>query len=86
MTYCMQRCFISLVWPRRANANSPPMACMHIQWGGDHDPCYACTKMGMVTGGSVNMEIAAVSSLHDMLHTTVFQTVGIATYCKGEHF
>ena len=42
--------------------------------------------MGMVTGGSVSMEMDAVGSLHEVLHTTVFQSIGIATYGKGEHF
>ena len=42
--------------------------------------------MGMITGGSVSMEMATVSSLHDVLHTTVFQIIDIATYGKGEHF
>ena len=43
------------------------------------------TKMSMVTGGSGSMEMAAVSSLHDELHATVFQIIGIATQGKDKH-
>ena len=46
--------------------------CIHNQRGGDHNPCYPRTKMGMVTGGSGSMKNAAVRSLHDMLLATVF--------------
>ena len=41
--------------------------------------------MGKVTGGSVSMEMAAVGSLHDVLHATVFQIISIATYGKVEN-
>ena len=63
-----------------AKANTSHMACMHSQRGGDHNPCYPCTKMGKVTGGSVSMKMAVVRSLHDVLHATVFQIIGIATH------
>ena len=86
MTCCIQRHFISLAWPHRTKENTICMACMHKQRGGDDNPCYPRTKMGKVTGGSVSMEMAAVGSLDDVLHTTVFQIIGIATYGKGEHF
>ena len=86
MTYCIQWHFVSLVWPCRTKANTSHMACMHKQRGGDNNSCYPRTKMGKVTGGSVSMEMAAVGSLHDVLHATVFQIIGIATYSKGEHF
>ena len=42
------------------------IACVDIQQSGDHNPCYIPTKIGMVTGGSGSMEMAAVSSLHDV--------------------
>ena len=61
------------------------MAHVETQRGGDHNPCYIPTKIGMVTGGSGSMEMAAVSSLHDILHSTVFQIIGIATQGKGKY-
>ena len=44
------------------------MAHVHNQRGGDHNPCYIPSKIGMVTGGSGCMEMAAVSSLHDIFY------------------
>ena len=61
------------------------IACADTQQSGDHNPCYIPTKIGMVTGGSGSMEMAAVSSLHDILHSTVFQIIGIATQGKGKY-
>ena len=39
--------------------------------------------MGMITGGTRGMEMAAVRSLHDVLYATVFQIIGIATHGEG---
>ena len=59
------------------------MDCVHTQQGGDHNPYYTLTKIGMVTGGTRGMEMAAVRSLHEVLHATVFQIIGIATHGEG---
>ena len=41
----------------------------------------------MATGGSGCMEMAVVSSLHDVLHATVFQIIGMATHrARGNTF
>ena len=61
------------------------MACAYSQQGGDRNPYYTSTKRGIVTWGTGGMEMAAVSSLHDVLHVTVFQIIGIATHSKGKH-
>ena len=61
------------------------MACIHTQQGGDHNPCYPRTKIGIVIGGSGSIEMTAVRSLHDVLHAMVFQIIGIATHGKREH-
>ena len=39
----------------------------------------------MVTGGTGGMEMAAVRSLHDVMHATVFQIIGISTFNNEEH-
>ena len=52
--------------------NTSRMAHVHTQRGGDHNPCYTPTKIGMVTGGNGCMEMAVVSSVHDVLYATVF--------------
>ena len=61
------------------------MAHVETQRGGDHNPCYTPTKIAMVTGRIGCMEMAAVSSLHDVLHATVLQIIGMATQGKGKH-
>ena len=80
----MQQCLRSLVLAHMARANTSHMTWMHTQPGGDHNPCYTSTKMGMVTGRSGSMEMAAVSSLHDLLHITVFHIIGMATQGKAK--
>ena len=48
-------------------------------------PTTTTTKMGMVTEGSGSMEMAVMRSLHEVLHATVFQIIGMATQGKGRH-
>ena len=69
----------------RARANTSHMARMHTQWVGGHNPCYRPTKMGTVTGRSCSRELAAVRSLHDILHVILFHIIGVATQDKGKH-
>ena len=68
----MQQYFKLLVYPHMVKENTSRMAHVHTQRGGDHNPCYTPTKIGMVTGGSGCMEMAVVSSVHDVLYATVF--------------
>ena len=42
-------------------------------------------KRGMIAGGSGSMEMTVVISLHNALHITVFQIIGIATHDKGKY-
>ena len=86
MTYCMAGCLRSLVWPQGARSNTSDMAYMYTQRGGDHNPCYTLTKIGMVTGGIASVEIGAVRSLHDLVHATVFQIIVMVTQNKSTHF
>ena len=44
------------------------------------------THIGMVTAGdSGSMVMAMVSSLHDVLHASVFHIIGKATHGNGKH-
>ena len=61
------------------------MACAYSQQGGDHNPYYISIKMGIVTWGTGGMYMAAMSSLHDVLHVTVFQIIGTTTHDEGGH-
>ena len=65
-----------------ASKNTSDTDRMHTLWGRNHNPCYIPIKMNMVTGGSGSMEIAAMRSLHDVLHATVIKIIGIATQGK----
>ena len=62
-----------------AKAITSHMAYMYTKRGNSHNPCYKPTKMGTDTGHSGSMEIAAVSSLHDIFHATVFHIIGMPT-------
>ena len=50
-----------------------------------HNIYYALIKRGMVMGGSGDMEMAPVRSLHDVLYEIVFRIIGIATKDKDKH-
>ena len=56
MIYYMQRCFISLLWPHRTRENTSAVADVDAKQGGDHNPCYTPSKIGMVSGGGDIME------------------------------
>ena len=62
-----------------AKAITSHMAYMYSKRGNSHNPCYKPTKMGTVTDHSGSMEIAAVSSLHDIFHATVFHIICMPT-------
>ena len=62
------------------------MACIHIQRGGDSSSYYTPTQIYIWSvGGSSSIEMASVSTLHDVLHTTVFQIIGTDTHSKGKY-
>ena len=86
MMYCMQQCFIFLEWLHTGQGQTPLkwLVCMHNGVGtiihATHPP-----KTDMITGGSGSMDMSAVCSLHDVLHATVFQIIGIATQDKSKY-
>ena len=66
--------------------NTSDMICMHNQQGGDHNPYYTPTTMGMITGGGSSMEMAVVHSLYDVLHEAVFHIISMSTQVKNKNF
>ena len=58
------------------------MAHIRSQHGVGHNPCYTHNKIGAITGGSGSMEMAAVHSVHVVLHAAVFQIIDIPTQGK----
>ena len=59
---------------------------IHLQRGGDSSSYYTPTQIYIWSvGGSSSIEMALVSSLHDVLHTTVFQLIGTDTHSKGKY-
>ena len=70
--YCMQRCFVSLLYPHLARAHTSDMACVDNQQGGDHNPDSPHPQNRyVVTGGSGSMKMAVLRSLHDIFHSKV---------------
>ena len=86
MMYCMQRYFVSLLYPHLARAHTSDMACVDNQQGGDHNPDSPHHQNRyVVIWGSGSMEMARVRSLHDIFHSKVIQIIVIATQGKGAH-
>ena len=57
---------------------------IHTQQGVGSNPYFTTTKIGIVTGGNGNMEMATVCLSNAVLHVAVFQINGITIERKGK--